>query len=105
MGNCCSIQIRCGAPQDVTDPEKVQLGMPPTHHMQFGEEDFERMRPRSQKLQMVAANKTIFDAHCHYLNYMQQTEGIATLSSAMEKVRQGAWCTAVTSTALRCGGC
>ena len=69
MGNCCSIQIRCGPPLDVVDPDKVQLGMPPQSQMAFGEEDFERMRPRSHKLQMVAHKKQIFDAHCHYLNF------------------------------------
>ena len=31
------------------------------------------------------ANKTILDAHCHYFNYMQQSEGLESLDRAMSK--------------------
>ena len=33
----------------------------------------------------VVSGKKIFDAHCHYFSYLQETEGMETLSRAMEK--------------------
>ena len=49
------------------------------------QEDYEHLRPKSKTLIGVAEDKLIFDAHCHYVNYLQQTEGIVTLSNAMEQ--------------------
>ena len=36
-------------------------------------------------IQEVADEKKLFDAHCHYTGYMQNTEGISALSQAMDK--------------------
>ena len=36
-----------------------------------------------EALQKTADEKLIFDAHCHYTGYMQETEGVAALSKAM----------------------
>ena len=42
-------------------------------------------KSRKDVLADVASEKKIFDAHCHYYNYLQETEGLATLSKKMEK--------------------
>ena len=38
----------------------------------------------ADRLQACAAKKLIFDAHCHYFDYRQKTEGVNKLVSAME---------------------
>jgi len=40
---------------------------------------------RQAVLQKVADEKLLLDAHCHYFNYMQESEGIEALERAMEK--------------------
>lgn len=40
---------------------------------------------RLEVLQMCADKKLIFDAHCHYFNYRQESEGLTALTSAMGK--------------------
>lgn len=47
------------------------------------------MRPNASNLAEVARSKTLFDAHCHYLNFMQKTEGLEALSRAMTKTGVG----------------
>ena len=39
---------------------------------------------RKDRLQKLVADKSILDAHCHYFNYMQETEGIDALGKAMD---------------------
>eukprot|EP00966_Prymnesium_polylepis_P326088 7382015-Prymnesium_polylepis.1 len=51
----------------------------------LAEEDYQRLRPRASTLAGVAHQKQIFDSHCHYVNYLQQTEGLAVLSNEMEE--------------------
>jgi hypothetical protein len=36
-----------------------------------------------------AEQKLLFDAHCHYLDFLQKTEGLAKLASSMDKVGVG----------------
>jgi len=54
---------------------------------------------RKSALQTVVTKKLIFDAHCHYTTYMQETEGFEALSKAMEK--NGVGYAAVTPTAFK----
>lgn len=42
---------------------------------------------RKEVLQTVADKKLLFDAHLHYFNYRQQSEGLEALSTAMAVVR------------------
>uniref|UniRef100_A0A7S3F2G0 Amidohydrolase-related domain-containing protein n=1 Tax=Haptolina ericina TaxID=156174 RepID=A0A7S3F2G0_9EUKA len=65
------------------------MGMPPKTKTQAGAGDFEMMRPQAHTLAKVASDKTLFDAHCHYLNYLQQTEGVEALVGAMDKAGIG----------------
>ena len=39
---------------------------------------------RKERLQKLVADKSILDAHCHYFNYMQETEGVDALGKAMD---------------------
>ena len=47
--------------------------------------EYERMRVDGRKLKLCAEESYIMDAHCHYLNYRQQTEGLEDLKKAMDK--------------------
>ena len=81
---CC--QCSCGTDQEEKGP---LMGMPPKTKTQAGAGDFEMMRPQAHTLAKVASDKTLFDAHCHYLNYLQQTEGVEALVGAMDKAGIG----------------
>jgi len=87
----CTFSCTCpgGEPPNKSSEKEELLGMPPTKKGQLGAGDFEVMRPQSHALVKVAAEKTLFDAHCHYLNYLQQTEGVEALVGAMDKSRIG----------------
>ena len=40
---------------------------------------------RAAAIQKCADDKKLFDAHCYYTNYMQETEGMEALAKAMDK--------------------
>ena len=63
--------------------------------------DLKKNLPDLQKaaLQKVVDDKLIFDAHCHYTNYMQGTEGIEALTKAMAK--NGVGFSSLTGTAFK----
>jgi len=44
---------------------------------------------RKEALQATATGKLILDAHCHYFDYMQKTEGMAALTEAMTANKVG----------------
>jgi hypothetical protein len=48
-------------------------------------------RPASpiEKLQAIADGKLLFDAHCHFFSYRQQTEGLDVLVDAMKQAGVG----------------
>ena len=47
-------------------------------------------------LEKVVSDKLLLDAHCHYFNYMQETEGVEGLSKAMDANGVGYACMAGT---------
>lgn len=51
---------------------------------------------RANQLQKCATEKLILDAHCHYFNYMQETEGVEKLTKAMDSNGVGYACMAGT---------
>ena len=55
---------------------------------------------RAAILQKCADEKKIFDVHCHYTTYMQQSEGIGPLTKAMDK--NGIGYAALCGSAWRC---
>ena len=50
---------------------------------------FLSMRVDNRRLKACAEQNLLFDAHCHYLNYRQQTEGLNELKKAMDKGKVG----------------
>jgi hypothetical protein len=40
---------------------------------------------RKQALESLVVEKRIFDVHCHFYDYMQETEGVYALTSAMDR--------------------
>ena len=43
----------------------------------------------ADRIAKCAEEKKIFDVHCHYFSYLQQTEGIETLAECMDKCGMG----------------
>ena len=78
----CRVSIECGrGDADVIDPSGVAVGVGGGHAVD--------MRPNSSRLKAVANEGLLLDAHCHYLNYLQQTEGLEVLAEEMAKNKVG----------------
>ena len=65
---------------------QIHLGMP---RMASKQDMFNLMKPDARRLEKVAKEQMLFDAHCHYLNFRQQSEGIDVLANAMDQNNVG----------------
>ena len=78
-------------------PSRTSLSRRPSLANAFGRKrgessaqlGFDTFQPDDKALVQVAKKRLLFDAHCHYLDYMQHTEGLDVLSAAMDRSNVG----------------
>ena len=88
----CSYSVHkyaAGSSVGEESPKSITAGLPAPKVMQFGPSIYDNLKPDPTILKRVASEKLLLDAHCHYLNFLQQTEGLDGLAKAMERNKVG----------------